>query len=473
MPEVESQLARIRAAWMAGRGAADQTPPAWREAVGDGAGAEAALAALTGQALQMLFRPVAPGLQPRALLPALTAPTPPEAARPRIRRILAARRSEDGGDRSLVLFLAARGYAMHPADWLPRATNDWAPALYAPWLAWAASEIATASADALTAETYDSWPWAERRASLVAMRRGDAGGARAIIAARAGAEPAERRLKLLEVLEQGLSADDAPVLETFASDRSDRVQALVRRLLARLGRGAGDPALAQELSAMVELARIGLLKRRTQLKLMPLKTQVQENRRRELLAVVTLAELAKALGVQETALVETLPVGEVWPLNTFATMVEETASAPAWRALFDLALQETDASVDLALILGRRASTDERTAALSGVLARDASAGFQGSLAFAGDALGVAGGRVLPQTPGYRALMELLRNAPSDDVRTPPPMLAIGLGNLGLLLEPAAAASVLDNCLTAGLSSADPRLDMLHLNIALKPERST
>ncbi len=458
---------------MAGRGALDQTPPDWREAVGDGAGAEAALAALTGQAMQALFRPVAPGLQPRLLLPALTAPMPPEAVRPRIRRILAARRSEEGGDRSIVLFLAARGYAMHPADWLPRATNDWAPALYAPWVAWAASEAATAPADALTADTYERWPWAERRASLVAMRRSHAAGALAIIAAKAGAEPADRRLKLIEVLEQGLSADDAPVLEAFASDRSDRVQALVRRLLARLGRGAGDPALAEELSTMVELARIGLLKRRTQLKLKPLKTQAQENRRRELLAVVTLAELAKALGVQETALVETLPSGEALPLNAFATMVEETASTPAWRALFDLALQESDAPVDLALVLGRRASTEERTATLSSVLAREVSAGFQGSLAFAGDALGVASGRAMPQTPGYRALMGLLRTALSDDVRTPPPMLSIGLGNLGLLLDPAAAASVLDSCIAAGLVGADPRLDMLHLNIALKPERST
>jgi hypothetical protein len=475
MLEVEDQIARIRGAWMAGRTAADLTPPGWREAVGQGDGAEAALAALTGQALQVLWRPVPPPLTPRPLLPRLAAPPPPEAARSRICRILAARRTDAGGTRALVLFLAARGYAMHPADWLPRATDDWVPALYAPWQGWVASEPEGAPDGALTLETWDDWPATARRTLLIALRGTDPAAARAIIAAKAAAEPAERRLRLLEVLQQGLSADDAPVLEAFARDRSDRVQVLVRMMLARLGRsadaGGSDAALAQELATMVELGRIGLLKRRSQLRFRPLKTRPLEIRRRELMAVVTLGALARALGVGEMDLVETVPADHARVLDAFATMVAETASAAAWRALFDLTMQDPDVPTDVAAVLSRRADPGERSAMLSAVLAREASPSFEGSLAVAGDVLGAADGGFLPRSAGYRELLGLI--VTPDQAAAPPPVVAAGLTSLGLLLDMAAARAVLADCAAAGLSAADPRLDMLFLNLALKPERAT
>ncbi|TCS09360.1 DUF5691 domain-containing protein [Caulobacter sp. BK020] len=473
MLELEDHLARIRGAWMAGRGAVDHAPPAWRDAVGVGAGAEAALVALAGQALQVLFPPAAPPLTTRALLPVLSAPTPPETARARIRRLLAARRTEEGGIRSLVQFLAARGYVMHPADWLPRPTDDWAPAIYGPWMAWAASETARPSSDALTAENWDHWPWAERRAVLLALRRSDPAAARTLVAAKAGDEPAERRLKLLELLEQGLSPDDAPVLEGFAADRSDRVRALVRRLLARLGRGDADVASAQELASMVELARVGLIKRRNQLKLKPLKNLTQEARRYALLETVTLADLAKALGVDEETLLETIPVGEPRVMSGFMAMVEATASPGAWRTLFDLVRGDAGVSVELVAILVRRASPDERRAALQMVLAREDAATFQGSLAVAGDMLGVAGIKSVVQSPAYKALLALLAESLSAESRAQSPILAVGLANLGLLVDPNAAKAIIDACVASGLSAADPQLDHLHLNIALEPERPT
>lgn len=457
---------------MSGRGAADYAPAAWRDAVGQGVGSEAALVALAGQALQVLFRPAAPPLTPRALLPTLSSPTPPEATRARIRRILATRRTEEGGAAPLVRFLAARGYVMHPADWLPRATDDWTPAVYAPWVAWAASE-AKASLSSLTADNWDDWPWAERRVALIALRRAEPAAARALIAAKAGGEAAERRLKVLEILEERLSSDDASVLGGFAGDRSERVQALIRRLLARLGQGEGDVSSAQELAAMMELGRVGLIKRRNQLKLRPLKTQAQESRRINLLGQVTLADLARALAVDEKALLESMPVGEPWVLNSFMTMVEETASPAAWRALFDLALQEADAPVEMVALLARRASPEERRVALPIVLAREGVSSFRSSLAVAGDLLGETGRGALASSPGYKELLALVAASLSEDNRIAAQPLSVGLANLGLLLDRIAAQAVIDACVAAGLSAADPRLDPLHLNIALEPERQT
>jgi hypothetical protein len=139
---------------------------------------------------------------------------------------LAAQRKRPGAEQGIISLLAARGYAAHPADWMPGPNCDWAPEVYAPWVAWAEAargEAATAGGDVLTVETYDDWPWAERRATLSKLRRDDPAAARHIIAAKADSEPAERRLSLIEIFAHRLEAADAPVLETLRQDRSDRV----------------------------------------------------------------------------------------------------------------------------------------------------------------------------------------------------------------------------------------------------------
>jgi hypothetical protein len=127
-------IARLRAAWMAGGAAIKHCPPEWLPAIGEGPPAELALAALAGQALQSVFRP-APGgpLLPRETLPALSLPPVPDAFRPRVRRLIAA---HPWMLKHLLIFLAARGVTMHPADWLPAKRSDELPALYAPWTLW-------------------------------------------------------------------------------------------------------------------------------------------------------------------------------------------------------------------------------------------------------------------------------------------------------------------------------------------------
>ena len=50
--------------------------------------------------------------------------------------------------------------------------------------------------------------------------------------AKAAAEPAEKRLALIETLSERLGPQDAPFLESLAADRSGYVRALAERLLA-------------------------------------------------------------------------------------------------------------------------------------------------------------------------------------------------------------------------------------------------
>ena len=45
------------------------------------------------------------------------------------------------------------------------------------------------------------------------------------------------------------------------------------------------------------------------------------------------------------------------------------------------------------------------------------------------------------------------------------------LDHMALLIDPAAAASLITRLTTWGLSAADPLLDLLHLNATLVPEK--
>jgi hypothetical protein len=386
-----------------------------------------------------------------------------------------AAKGEEARIRGLIGLVAARGYAVHPADWIPGPRDDWAPAIYAPWLAWAACEKPAADRG-FDLETYGDWSWAERRAALGRLRAQDPAAAREIIAAKAASEPAERRLALVQILERRLEDADSPLLERLAEDRADRVQALARRLLARLGRRSGDPALAAELAGMVSFGKVGILRRRFQLALQPLKTQAQENRRRELFGLVTLPDLVAALNTSEAALLEQAPAGEPLALSQFVELVAETGSDAARRALLDLIVEDGDAPLGLAVPLAARAEPAERASALARVLARDTSPTLVVSLSFAGDALGAAPLPALRRSPAYAALPELLRAIAGDEEAArakAAPHARTLLANLGLLLEREAALAVIETCAACGLPSADPRLDLLHLNAALDPERPT
>src|SRR4029453_15350591 len=172
MADIETSLARIRSAWTAGGSALDHCPAEWRGAV-SGEAAECAMIALAGYASAVMFRPAPPSpIEPRPLLPALALPVAPDAVRPRLRRVLT-RKAAAPLERPLIELVAARGFAMHPADWMPASRDDWAPDLYAPWLDWIRGEEKNEPASDLTIETYDQWSWSERRVELAALRRRD------------------------------------------------------------------------------------------------------------------------------------------------------------------------------------------------------------------------------------------------------------------------------------------------------------
>jgi hypothetical protein len=366
----------------------------------------------------------------------------------------------------------ARGRAAHPADWMPDAKDDWAPDLYAPWLDWVRAETRAAPVcdDEITVDNYEQWSWTERRKALEELRDRDPAAALAIIAARAGGEPAERRLRLIELLHIRLSEADAEYLEGLSKDRSDRVQALARALLARLGRAADTSELATELAAMVEVNTVGLIKRRTQLVLKPLKTGAQALRRRELFGLVSLAALASALNLSELQLVESAPDGPFPDVMDFASCVAATGADEAVRSLVEQVLASKDAPVAAVRPLAERLAPAERSAILARLMARDGDM-FETTLGIAGEAMGKAPLAALTASTNYAILVSnVTALARGEDAgrAAATRILELLLPRIGLLLDAPGARVLLDQIAAWGLSPADPRLDMLHLNAALE-----
>ena len=484
MSELTRVINRLKGRWMAGAGGeplSSAAPSEWR-AVARGVDmmeAELRLLALVGQAEQVAFEPAPPpGLGAAPDLPALAAPVMPEDLRPRFRRLLggkAGARSSGGHDNErtyrLLTFLAARNVAAHPADWFPRAAVSRAPALYAPWRAWREAlkqaEVAprASAEEGITAENWDMFLPAERRQALAALRADDPAKARALLESHSAALPADQRLKLVDVLERGLSKDDAPYLESLKTERSQKLVAYAVSLLARLGeahREAGDSE--RELAEMLEVSREGAQPRVAP---KPLKSEAKRRRRRELFETAAFAGLADALAMTPEELAEAWLIGrETRADHGLAALLARTGEDQAV-AVFVGKLSNASAD-DIAVIaplMAERTAIDTQ-AALARQALRKAGA-FGLTLDCCGDALGRFSFADITGSPAYLAMKQAIAAHKAQE-RSGDEVITAALFSVGLLADASAASQILEDVAASPeFSAADPRLDMLRLNAAL------
>ena len=474
MIDLEDALASMRTAWLAGRPGLEAVPVAWRQAI---RGDEIAALALAGHASEVLACPVpSTALQERALLPRLSMPVLPDAHRGRFRRLLESKRKDALLESALISFLLTRGYAAHPADWMPDARDDWAPEAYGPWLDWVRADVSRVAQDEIiTTENYEQWSWQDRRRALAEMRMSDPVAARDIIAAKAATEPAERRLVLVGLLATGLSANDAQFLEGLAGDRSSRVQALATGLLGRLGHGAGNVVLAAELAASVELRNAGILSRRKRLCFVELKTRPQVLRRSELFRLVPLCDLSAALGVDEPSMLQCLPEGSATDLQDFVACVAMSGTEASIKSMIGLLMSDKSEVGGLLVPLVERLGDAARRELVASYSGRDSDL-FATTFQLAGPALGQLPLKIASTSPSYltiRSHVDALVKGPDKDLSAAENLLPAALLRLGLLLDGPGAAALLSYCVDRGVSPADPRLEMLEFNIALQREPST
>ncbi|MDR2113075.1 MAG: DUF5691 domain-containing protein [Candidatus Accumulibacter sp.] len=321
-PRLAPQFAALRDCWITGGSAAALAPEDWRALTAgtDAEERERRLVALAGQAWDVAFRPALPREAARRKdLPRLALPTVPEQWRSLFRYALEQASGVNVNVNGVLRLVERRGFCAHPLDWMPTASTEDAPDLYAPWQDWVQSldgedgKDGKDEASELDEESWDSFYPAQRRRLLKAMRGREADRACQLIAARAAEEPAEKRLALIETLAVGLSENDAPYLQSLvASDRSGKVKALAARFLARLrhrSEGAPQEELA-ELADFFELGRAGIFKRHASVSAKAVKSQAQANRRMELFECFSFADLAGALGVSEAEVIDGWQFGD-------------------------------------------------------------------------------------------------------------------------------------------------------------------
>ena len=450
MDEIVQQLDALKAQWMTGGAGSGAGPAAWRDLDA------LSQLALAGQFRRIAMRPAEPGTTVlRPDLPELDQPPLPAALRAQLRRILDAKAFPVV---QVIRLIAARGYGVNPIDWMPRPGDADLPALYEPWRDWLAGHVTVATTE-LNAETWEDFAPGRRNQELTRLHRDSPEAARTLVAAIAPKLAAEQRLRLLQCLRPSLSAADAELLSGFLTDRSSKVQALVKTQLARLGAGldADSDAVAQ-IADFVELAKAGILSRRRVVTARALKTTAQRTRRSKVFADVPLTALAGVLGLGPDEVIEAWKFGD--GDEDFCVLVAASGTDAQVQRLIDRAceaglllprplMERLDDATRLRLALRVLEKDDVfLTQTREWITAPDGTVGWEA-------------------VSRMKALPQLVQQAVEAEHRHQEAFVAQALAFLGLLVDRDAAERLIETLTTAGVMAVDPRLTLLRLNAAL------
>lgn len=477
-------LEALETRWMMGQNgsfSANELPEQWRCLIErlPGERQDLAVLALWSQQNSFLFVPKpARELTAKPPLPAINYPVLEDDLRPLFKRSLVAIKKQFGiGQGHLLQLLLLRNRIAHPADWLPDSQTDDLPDIYWPWCRWVASELNSRSPEEeLCENNWDDYFPAERLARLREMRMREPQRALALIQACAGREPAEKRLKIIEILAIGLSDADAEFLQTLTNDRSQKISQLVIQFLARLGVNnprQDEDNTASELAAGFEIKKSGLLKKTRYLVPLQLKSNKQKSIRSELLLSVPVQDFASALQVD---LVDLL---QIWQFSANRDHDNFNFVSNAMSTLSDNHLQLLLANLlgskteelnilPLVRLLVPRLNPGQR-AELMHKLLRQSNVNFSFSdcLVFIDEPMSEFDWAALTRTRAWGELNKSLQKDAGkgylDDYNSVKELMA-----LGLLLPRVLARQLLETIVGMGISQADPVLDTIKLNIQLE-----
>lgn len=472
MNEIEQTgLATMRDCWITGGTSFDLAPAAWKD-IAAGASPderERRLLAIAAQALEIALRPAAPKtLKRRPPLPELALPMLPQPLRPLLRAAL--KHAADARAKSRVVALvASRGFVLHPMDWMPAASDQTSPDVYAPWIDWQAGMDGEkhTGREQLTAQNWDDFYPAARRTALADMRRTAPALARQLIETKGSSEPAEIRLTLIALMHFGLGADDVPFLKSLSADRSGKVRELAGRLLARLGQhgqpgDGGSENPTAELAAFITEGKSGFIRRRTTYTPAKLKSSAQDRRRAELFETCNLVDLAARFGVSESDFIGAWQFGADDNVDILvARMVAASGSDAAVTHMADTLVAEGGKPALFVLHLMPRLDS-RRQRVLIRLILKDTQ--YLGALSLAE---GVEAGWLEWADLTNGKTIPALRAAAAgndDAVKRGVDQL---LETLGFLATAAAAEKLIGDVVAAGMAPAAPSLGLLRLNASL------
>ncbi|MDG4880682.1 DUF5691 domain-containing protein [Mesorhizobium sp. WSM4884] len=467
----QSGLARLRDGWISGGAGFELAPPEWKElaAAANPDEQERRLLAIAAQALDVAFRPAAPKmLKRRPPLPVLALPMLPDRLRPLLRAAL--KYAADAKLKTRVAALvASRGFVLHPMDWMPAASYQESPDVYAPWVDWQAGADSEKQSrrEHLTAETWDDFYPAARRSALVDLRRTMPALARTLIETKGASEPAEVRLALIELMRFGLNADDVPFLKSLSADRSGKVREMAGRLLARLGErgnptdgGSEDPTA--ELAAFIEQGKAGFIRRRSTYAPIKPKSPAQQARRADLFISCYFGDLVARFGRTEPDFIGAWQFGIDDGADLFLVrMVSLSGSDAAVACMADLLVAAGGKLVHLALQLMSRLDGGRKPVLIRQIL-NDAQ-----NLAALNLVEGAEAGWLEWDVLANGKALSALRSAVSDENDVTKRSAEQYLEAIGFLANPVTAEKLIGEVVAAGLPPASPSLGLLRLNAAL------
>ncbi|AZO05804.1 MULTISPECIES: DUF5691 domain-containing protein [unclassified Mesorhizobium] len=466
----QAGLARLRDGWISGGAMFEFAPVEWKEVATAFSPdeQERRLLAIAGQALDVALRPAAPkSLKRRPPLPVLALPMLPERLRPLLRAAL--KYAADARLKTRVATLvASRGFVTHPMDWMPAASDQNGPEVYAPWVDWQAGADGEKQLrrEHLTAETWDDFYPAARRSALIDLRRSAPALARALIETKGASEPAEVRLALIELMRFGLGADDVPFLKSLSADRSGKVREMAGRLLARLGERSitegqtEDPAI--ELSAFIEEGKSGFIRRRSTYAPIKPKSQAQQARRADLFATCYFGDLVGHFGKTESDFIGAWQFGVDDGADLFLVrMVAASGGDAAVASLADLLAAAGGRLAILGLQLTARLDSGRKRVLIRQIL-NDAQ-----NLAALNMVEGAEAGWLEWGDLAKGKTLSALRSAVSGDNDVVKRNAEQYLEAIGFLASPATAEKLISEVVAAGLPPASPSLSLLRLNAAL------
>jgi len=418
--------------------------------------------------MEVLRAPTPAGLlSTRPSLPKLDLPTLLDQRRLLLRRAMVAAKNDLNEQSALIGLLAARGYTIHPDDWWPPLAQMQEIDVYAPWAAWREGSATRATEDTPTATSWQDWSWTQRRNGLARLRGIDAEAGRTLLQSVFASEPADKRVILLATLSKDLSAEDAPFLDSLASDRSDRVKQLARQMLTRLGRFSGPEEVEAELADFFETGKKGLLRRTASVSLKPLKTPAQYQRLHQLLDLTTLPAFATQLGLTDVALVQAWEPNKQTPDAALVGLVLLTGGPAAIEALIVRFEDDFPLHPGLASQLSELVPLEAHTRLIKASIRREIDPGFATTLILSARERGKLDRTSIETSSAWKALTDAATATSEEGQRLREHQLARGLSALGLLASAGAAKWIIDTFVALGLSPADPAFNALALNAAL------
>jgi hypothetical protein len=463
----------------------DQLPEGWQPLLeGETPERRALIAlALCAQQQTLLFEYEATqDLKTGPDLPQLEFPVLSPELRPLFRRSLEVIRKQQGVSINHFLeLLLHRKMVAHPADWLPSA-NDQVPQVYWPWSQWVSNELTShhhAEDEAITTENWDDFFPAERLARLTQLRRRDSDAARELISQCAANEPAEKRLKIIEVLAHNLNQHDAGFLQSITQDRSRKIAQLATQYLARLGigqeriEGESIENQAKELAEWYEIKSTGLFRKRTVLVPRKLKSKKQQSIRSEQIQNIPLLDLSRALGISAEELVSIWQFSENRDHDNYAFVsnAANTLADDLIHKLLTSAINQLDENQPILAyiqLLLPRLEQEHRNQLMLELLQNKASKlTFIECLEFVNSPIDELSRELLVSTSAWKMLVSEIKQDIAKGVYVENYYTQKELTALGLILPQNTAEKIIGELVNLGLLQADPILDCLKLNMQL------